>query len=53
VETVAAYIEASSWIASWISEPSQNNYLSAQEALDKASGLLARLDQNPWIRSEP
>ena len=53
VETVAAYIEASSWIASWISEPSQANYLSAQEALDKASSLLARLDQNPWVRSEP
>jgi len=48
-EAVTAMLEACSKVAVWITEPTPENASSAEETLQAAADLLARIDQNPWI----
>ncbi len=48
-QSASAYLEATLAAARWVSEPSDENYQSAQTALASARALLERLIANPWI----
>jgi hypothetical protein len=52
-ETVNAYLDASSLVSQWISEPGEENQQAAGAALSTAHELLNRLYANPWIEVGP
>jgi hypothetical protein len=52
-ETINAYLDASSLVSQWISEPGEENRQAAVAALSTAEELLNRLFANPWIEVEP
>lgn len=51
--TAQAYLQAAITAARWISEPTDENWQVAQEALSAARALLKRLVTNPWIKVNP
>ncbi len=52
-DAVNAYLDASSQVSQWISEPGEENRQSAENALSTAYELLDRLYANPWIEVKP
>ena len=52
-ETINAYLDTSSLVSQWISEPGEENRQAAAAALSTAHVLLNRLYANPWIEVEP
>jgi hypothetical protein len=52
-ETINSYLDTSSLVSQWISEPGEENRQAAVAALATAHELLNRLYNNPWIEVEP
>jgi len=52
-DAVNAYLDASSQVSQWISEPGEENLQTARTALSTAHELLNRLYANPWIEVKP
>ena len=52
-KTINAYLDTSSLVSQWISEPGEENRQAAVAALATAHELLNRLYNNPWIEVEP
>jgi hypothetical protein len=52
-EAAKAYLDATTLIARWISEPGDENRQAAGVVLSAAHELLNRLYTNPWIEVEP
>ena len=48
-DSVTATLNAAQAVTTWISEPTQENYVSAGNALHTAKDSLTHVDQNPWI----
>jgi hypothetical protein len=50
---VEGYATAAYQVMAWISEPTEENYTKAQEAVSTASSALDIVKQNPWMQGEP
>jgi hypothetical protein len=49
VSTSGAYVEAGAAIARWLSAPSDENQVAAEEALANANAALSAIETNAWI----
>lgn len=50
---VEGYSDAAFQVMAWISEPTEENYIIAQDAVSSASSALELVKQNPWMQGEP
>lgn len=53
IECVLETLEAAEFIAVWIAEPTEDNYMIAEEAQNQATEALFQLRQNPWSQVQP